>query len=447
MFASNIMKYFFKVFSVLFLCSALTSCSRVIGYSVVLWNIPDRELADGTVVPVYVKSNIAHQYIIRLPGTGEHVEVPLWKLSSPVSKKKALALVQKYAEFESKYAKCVLDGLPIREDPENGSKPVYRLRQDEVIRVLYRGKGVIPTNGKENLKGEWLRVLASDGTSGWCFSQNLRLFAMNADGSYGEGSEEAQVQQADEVLDLFLKTKWYPDYYSQMISRNRIELEYFSPDYYFDTGSETGSVAIHLHNLNVEFPFAGVSKVTDSVYKFNESPVQVTVRGGSSIVVQYTDSSGKPKSYNFVSLADDVDIVKIIDDEKERRENILNDIRALGPAFLSSNYGDLIFEQNNVFLWNKFDLLVPSVISRTAKNDGTVSVQYQLPANLRNDWDGILTFNFSGMSKEVNLLYKKLNNGLRLSVAKVSVSVDNITERNTVSVTQTNNSLVMFFHN
>ena len=58
-----------------------------------------------------------------------------------------------------------------------------------------------------------------------------------------------------------------------------------------------------------------------------------------------------------------------------------------------------------------------------------------------------ITFNFTDMSKEVNLLYKKLNNGLRLSVAKVSVSQDTITERNTVSVTQTNNSLVMFFHN
>ncbi|MCR5763811.1 MAG: SH3 domain-containing protein [Treponema sp.] len=425
----------------------ITSCSGIIGYSVVLWNISDRELADGTVVPVYVKSNISHQYIIKEPASGERIEVPLWMLSYPVSKKKAVALAQKYAEFERKYAKCILDGLPIRDEPENGSKQVYRLRRDEVIRVLYRGNGVIPTNGKENLKGEWLRVLASDGTTGWCFSQNLRLFTMNADGSYGEGAQEAQVQQADEVLEAFLKTKWYPDYYSQMISRNRIELEYFSPDYYFDTGSETGNVAIHLNNLNVEYPFAGVTKVTDSVYKFNETPIKVTVRGVSSIIVQYTDASGKPKSYNFVALAEDVDIVKIIEEENERRENVLNDIRALGPSFSSSNYGDLIFDQNNVFLWNNFDLLVPSVISRSAKNDGTVSVTYQLPVNLKAEWDGILTFKFTDMPKEVNLLYKKLNNGIRLSVAKVSVSLDNITERNTVSVTQTNNSLVMFFHN
>ena len=440
-------KHFGAVLLSCLLCMVFSSCSRVIGYSVVLWNIPDRELADGTVVPVYVKSNIAHQYIIKLPQTGERVEVPLWKLSSPVSKKRAVALAQKYAEFEHKYAKCVLDGLPIREDPENGSKQQYRLRQDEVIRVLYRGNGVIPTNGKENLKGEWLRVLASDGTTGWCFSQNLRLFAMNADGSYGEGSEEAQVQQADEVLDMFLKTKWYPDYYAQMISRNRIELDYFSPEFYFDTGSDTGTVAIHLHNLDVEYPFAGISKVAESVYKCNGTPIQVTVRGGSSIVVQYTDASGKPKSYNFVSLADDVDIGKLIQDENERRANVLNDIRALGPAFSSSNYGDLIFDQNSIFLWTNFDLLVPSVISRTAQNDGTVSVKYLLPVNLRNEWDGILTFSFSGMSKEVNLLYKKLNNGLRLSVAKVSVSLDTVTERNTVSVSQTNNALVMFFHN
>lgn len=425
----------------------LSSCSRIIGYSVVLWNVPEIELADGTVVPVYVKSNISQQYIIALPGSNERVEVPLWKLSEPVSKKKAMASAQRYSEYSHRYAKCVLDGLPIRDEPENGSKQLYRLRQDEIIRTLYKGKGVIPTNGKENLKGEWLRVLASDGTIGWCFSQNLRLFSMNADGSFGDGAEEAQVQQSDDVLNNFLKTKWYPDYYSQMIARNRIELDYLSPDYLFDTGSQTGTIAIHLHNLNVEYPFAGISKINDSVYKYNEAPIQVTVRGANSIVVQYIDNSGKPKSYNFVALAEDVDILKIIQDENERLENLYNDIRSVGPEFSSSNYGDLIFDQNNVFIWNNFDLLVPSVISRTAQNDGTVSIKYQLPVNLRNEWDGILTFKFNGMSKEVNLLYKKLNNGLRLSVANVSVSLDSITERNTVSVTQTNNSLVMFFHN
>ncbi|MCR5761874.1 MAG: SH3 domain-containing protein, partial [Treponema sp.] len=81
MYGSKFMKHFLTALSVCLLGILLASCSRIIGYSVVLWNISDRELADGTVVPVYVKSNISHQYIIKEPASGERIEVPLWMLS------------------------------------------------------------------------------------------------------------------------------------------------------------------------------------------------------------------------------------------------------------------------------------------------------------------------------------------------------------------------------
>ena len=31
-------------------------------------------------------------------------------------------------------------------------------------------------SGSTAMAGDWLRVIASDGTTGWCFSYNLRLF-------------------------------------------------------------------------------------------------------------------------------------------------------------------------------------------------------------------------------------------------------------------------------
>ncbi len=425
----------------------LSSCSKILGYSVVLWTIPELELADGEIVTVYVKSNISQQYIIGIGDGKEKKEVPLWKLSEPSSKKKALERSERYAPYRHTYAKCVLDGLPIRSAPENGSQQVYRLRQDEIIRTLAKGDGVIPTNGKENLKGEWLEVLTSDGTRGWCFSLNLRLFTMNADGSYGAGAEEAEVQQQDDTLDAFLKSTWYPDYYAQMINRNRIELEYMSTDYGFDTGSTTGTVSMKLHNVDVSYPFAGVTKLRDGMYQFNGTSLQVSVRGAGSIVVQYTDSSGKPKSYSFVTLPASVDIAKVIADEQERRDAVYASMRALGPEFTSSNYGTLSFDGNGQFSWNDFSLLVPSVITRNAGHTGTVSVKYFVPANLKDEWNGILTFSFEGMDREVNFLYRKLNNGIRLSVARVSVTKDSVSGRNTATVSQGGNSLVMFFHN
>ncbi|HIW37271.1 MAG TPA: SH3 domain-containing protein, partial [Candidatus Treponema faecavium] len=52
----------------LFLCAAAAlltvSCSKLMGYSVVLWTDPEKNLSDGDIVPVYIKSNISQTYVI-----------------------------------------------------------------------------------------------------------------------------------------------------------------------------------------------------------------------------------------------------------------------------------------------------------------------------------------------------------------------------------------------
>ena len=425
----------------------VASCNGVIGYSVVLWNIPEYQLADGTVVPVYVKSNISQVYVIKDSATGENKEVPIWKLSEPTSRKKADELAASHAAFRHKYAKCVLDGLPVRAEPTNGAKQVYRLRKDEILRTLHEGQGDIPTNGKEQLSGTWLRVLTSGGTEGWCFSQNLRIFEMNADGSYGEGAAEAQVQQEDAMLESFLKKKWYPDYYQQMIDKKQIDLSYMNPLYGFDTGSETGTVALRLFNVNASYPYTGVTKTSGGAYKFNDVPIQVTVRGDSYIIVQHTDSKGKRHSYSFITLDGATDIQKLVSEEQDRRARLYNALYTAGPSFTSSNYGTLSFAQDGSFSWSSYNLLVPSVIAASAAGSGTVQLQYFLPANLKSEWDGILTFSFQGMERQVNFLYRRTDSGLRLAVATVTVLPDTATGRNTVSISLPVNSLVMFFQN
>jgi len=444
----DLMKRLSKIaFAVLFssIILLLTSCSRTIGYGVLLWNVPEYNLADGTIVNVYIKSTISQVYVVGLPDTKEKVEIPLWKLTSPQKKRKVEALAQKYSQYQHQYAKCVLDGLPIRHDPVNTSKQEYRLRKDEVIRVLYEGTGAIPTNGVSNLEGKWLRVLTSNGVEGWCYSYNLRLFTMNADGSMGEGAEEAEVIEIDDTLNQMLETKWYPDYYSSMINSGNIDINSINPNYGFDTGSSTGIVSLHLSNINAESPYAGVTKTGEGIYKFNDTPFQVTVRSAGSIVVQYTDSKGMPKSYNFIRLNDAIDISKLITDETERRLEVYNSIYRFGPEFKSSNYGTLTFNEDQSFEWKNYSLLVPSVISRSAKDTGTVSVKYFLPNNLKSSWDGVITFVFENTKEEVNFLYKKEGNGLRLAVANVSTSGNEL--RSTSIVSLPANSVVIFFQN
>ena len=436
---------------------SLTGCRGVIGYSVVLWTIADHGIADGTIVPVYLKSNIMQEYVIDNPNTDavEKIEVPFSALSTPMSKKKALERAAKYKDYEHQYAKCVLDGLPIREAPENGSKQVYRLRQDEIIRTLYKGDGVIPTNGKELLKGEWLRVITKGGTAGWCFSQNLRLFTMNSDGSYGDGAEEAQVQEEDGELDLLLSSVWYPDYYQKMISSKELDLDYFNEDYRFDTGSSTGEVILKLFNVDESYPYAGVTKLRGGVYRFNGTQIQVTVKGKSSILLQYTDTSGKPRTFGFVTLGADTDIASLVKSEKERRLSVISELAKFGPEFFSSAYGTLSIStastttttDGGAFSWTGYDLLVPSLVSRNSGKDGTVYTRYFLGKSLKADWDGVLTFRFEKNGKEIDLLYKKAAGGLRLAPARIREEEDSVTGRKIRSVTASSSSLVMFFQN
>lgn len=448
------MKLCKAIFLALCVASALllTGCEGVIGYSVVLWTIADHGIADGTIVPVYLKSNIMQEYVIDNPNTEEveKIEVPFSALSVPMSKKKARERAAKYTDYEHQYAKCVLDGLPIRDAPENGSKQVYRLRQDEVIRALYKGEGVIPTNGKELLKGEWLRVITKGGTAGWCFSQNLRLFTMNSDGSYGEGAEEAEVQEADDELDLMLSSIWYPDYYQKMMASRELDLDYFTEDYRFDTGSSTGEIVLKLFNVDERYPYAGVTKLRGGVYRFNGTQIQVTVKGKSSIVLQYTDSSGKPRTFGFVTLGGDTDIAKLIKTEEERRQTVISELSKLGPEFFSSAYGTLSISMSSissdgVFSWTDYDLLVPSLVSRNSGKDGVVTTRYYLDKSLKEDWDGVLTFRFDRNGSEVNLLYKKASGGLRLAPARIKELEDSVTGRRSYSVLASSNPLVMFF--
>ena len=44
------------------------------GYSVVLWTIPEQQIKSGDIVPVYIKSNISHVYVIGTQG-GENIPV------------------------------------------------------------------------------------------------------------------------------------------------------------------------------------------------------------------------------------------------------------------------------------------------------------------------------------------------------------------------------------
>ena len=446
-FSKKILATIFVVFSLIFSFS-ITSCSKKLGYSVVLWSIPEENLTDGTVVPVYIKSNISHCYVIGIPGTDMKCEVPLWKITEPISKRKIAAVAQKYSEYQHYYARVKRDGLPIRFEPQNTSRQIYRTRENEVLKVLYKGKGAQVMAGNKPLEGEWLRVLTADGSSGWCFSYNLEVYneANTPEILAGTNSEE---NIYDDYLKKVLNAVWYPEEYQKMINEKRVDLSSIFSDYRFDTGFVSGTVKFKNEDFSFEFPFNGLTKTGNRVYRFNDSNLTMTVRTSVSIFLQYVDETGKQQIVNLASLGEDLS--SIIFKEKTRRENEFAKIFFAGPTFSSSNYGKITFHSDGTFSWTGYKLLTPSLISSNATTTGKASIEYFISPSLKNEYDGIITLNFDEKNSQsqsdeikksacsVNFLYKIESNGIRFEDVQKARIKDKVVQE------KSSNPVVIFF--
>lgn len=407
----NIMKKFFL--PLLFLLSLLfISCGdKIMGYSVVLWNIPEQQIKSGDIVPVYIKSNISHVYVIGTE-SGEKIEVALWQLTEPVKKGKIKNLAAKYEENAATYASVKLDGLPCRAEPVNTAKQVYRLRKGEVIKILYKGKGQAPMAGKTALEGDWYRILTDDGTLGWCFSYNLNLYETDANGQRIGGAEIVEEVEEDAHWKTIAGGVWYPDYFRTMIDGGNIDLSLIHPLYKFTIDEEGKKVSLNTASIHESWDYDGFTKTDENEYSLNGISLKIIYRRASYIVLRYTDSSGKPQDLNFVTLSEN--IADIVNAEKTRRTQAYMQIFSHGPIYSSSSYGKLEFKEDGSFRWTGFKLLVPSIIDAGTKNTGSAQVKYSLSKELAGTYDGVLTMKFDGMSREVNFLYKLDGSALRM---------------------------------
>jgi len=410
-------------FCILILISSLIfcSCSKLMGYGVLLWSVPEYNLEDGEIVPVYIKSNISQTYVIGTHTEDERIEVPLWQITDPVSKGKIESIASKYSEYKHIYAKVALDGLPMREAAVNTSKQVYRLRKDEVIKILYKGEGQPVMSGGKAMEGDWLRVLAKDGTLGWCFSYNLRPFDET---EVQENVVDEEVEAVDTQLETLLATKWYPENYETMIKRQRINLDVISSVPAIDFGVESGNVRFKTSDINVNVPYTGIEKISEKNYKILGTNLSVIIKNSKLITIQSPNEKGLIISTNLIALDESVD--KIIQDEIKRRETLYSNIQEISHQFSSSNYGTLQFQDGNRFVWSGYQLLSPNVIPKNSGSTGTVVFDYFLDASLAFIYDGAFSFTFDKNGEKVVFLYKIEENGIRLEDGTKASIKDNL---------------------
>jgi hypothetical protein len=403
------------------------SCSRL-GWGILLWSVDEPPISSGTVLRVYIRSNIDRVWVVGIPeehrmGGFNKMEIPLSQFEHVGSKRKARQRAQEFAEYARIYAENLQDGLPIRDNPDNGARRVYRLRTGEIIKILslVQGNPPISTTG-DPLPGEWYRVLTENGSVGYCFSYRLKLFE-----HYG-GSlaalPAAQEEIIDPDLDMIVSKTWSPESYTAMINNQRIDLEELSRHWHFDPGHDTGTAHIYLPTMDRTFTHTGIRREGPWSWRFEGSNLQMTLRSNTSLAVQYTENSGASRTLLFVSLTADVD--DLILQETTRRERLFETIYNQGPAFTSSNYGTIVFLPEGDFTWTDFSLLVPHIISSSAQGNGTVSMDLYLAPDLEDHYDGTFSLYFAGSRVPVSFLYILDDQGFRLEYVP-ETSLDDVT--------------------
>jgi hypothetical protein len=427
------MKPLFKHIFLIFAVLLISSCSRLLGYGVLLWSVEDPAVPSGTVLPVYIKSNIDRVWVVGIPkefrangNRADKIEIPLSKLELSGSKKKALERAEAFSPYALLYAETLQDGLPIREHPDNGARRVYRLKLGEIIKVLTLVEGVEAVGASgDPLPGEWYRVLTEDGITGYCFSYRLKLF------DHTGGSLAAimldQQEPEDPNLDRLLARTWSAESYGTMVNTGKIDLDELSHHWCFDPGQDTGIVRIKTKDLELSFDYTKIRSTGSQSWRFEGTPLQMNLRSETTLAVQFTGENGVLRTLLFVALPSSVD--DIILQETARREELFRTIYEYGPIYSSNNYGTLTFSEDGRFSWNGNYLLVPQVISASALGSGVLDMRLHVSDVLSSRYDGAFTMRFDGIGgirTTTDFIYAIDPQGLRMEYVP-ETSLDGVT--------------------
>ena len=418
------------------------ACSSRLGWGVLLWSTEDPPIPSGTILPVYIRSNINKVWVVGIPSGLRHtrdgldkIEIPLARLELAGSKAKANRRAGEFSRYALTYAENMQDGLPIRDNPDNNARRVYRLRYGEIVKILSLAEGspAISATG-DPLPGDWYKVLTEDGNTGYCFSYRLKLFE-HTGGSLA-ASVPAAVEAgsaADPELDMLMMNVWLPELYSTMVDNKRINLDDLARRWRFDPGQETGIARIYAPGVDLSFSYAAIRPEGARTWRFEGTNLRMQLRSDTTLAVQYTEGGGSMRTLLFVSLP--LTVEDLIIQETAQRERLYNAIFNQGPVFTSNNYGTIAFREGGTFTWKGFDLLVPQLLPESIEGNGTISMDLFLGTGLEDRYTGAFTLRFgnNGADAVLRCMYAPDNQGFRIEIAPESTIEDNTVVRRAAS--------------
>lgn len=427
-----------------FIIAVLASCSPRIGWGVMLWTIKGTSAKAGSIVPVYLKSNITKLYVIGLEDDKkEKLEVPLWQIEMFRSKSAARKSVAQMADLVSLYMIAIRDGLPVREAPSNSidTKRVYRLRESEMVKVLKRVDGDAVYTGSEKLPGDWYQVLTMDGTKGYVFSYTMKMFDENSD----LVPEQKDIQADSGAINTVFSRTWRPAWYTSMMEEGTVDLDYFSLRLGLFSDAINKQVRVELPSASKVFQYSSISQDKDWLV-FESTDLKIKLESPTSLLVSWgpaneglpEDSAGWNAGDTFVRfVAVEKDIREAIRSEEARRSDALRGFfRAVAAAgggegdgagtltFSSPAAGTFKLWPSGSYSW-KDTLFLPAAFAPSADDSapeqkGTVAFGLRLSDNLTRLWQGGFSLYSDSTGQRTDYVYKLETKGLVLAKAIAS---------------------------
>jgi len=415
----------------------LTSCGfGRMATGVVVW-APDQSLVhNGDLVWVWEQSRIRKTFKIERPEGGGSFEVDQWRIKAFSGDGDAQAFQEGFAPLKDTWAVSGKQGLPVREAADANSNRVYKLGENEEVKVL-AGNG--PKVKEGNLEGTWVQILTKDGYSGWVFDFYLNLVVHSATGTQqikGSGPGDQMVQSV-------LAQSWFPDEMRSMVEQDRINLGVFRPDAGLRAVASPAAFLLLLPSADgkderFELPVEDAKKIDASTYSFggpNQVRVQFTNSDGSKMNLSFVQA-GKTRSVSLALL--DENVGTLVSRELASRQQKLTEILNRGKTLVSPTYGTIHLTPEGTFTWDGYQTALPDVTT----GQGRLTFDWFKDKKLYGEFRALrLQFGTDQVGVTKIFLYRFLKDGFQLLPA---ADADLDVEHQTV-IKETQSGLSLFF--
>jgi hypothetical protein len=399
---------------------------------VLLWSADEAEAETGAVLPVYEESRLKQTYITG--GSAKETadrknEIEIWRTQFFSKEEEARAFTAGFEGVKDLYARANRNALPVREKADRLSRQVYRLRQNETMKIL--ALSVTPSD-ENGLQGFWYKVLTEEGVRGYCFNYYLTLYNAKTDTVITSSPDSAQ-----QAVAAILTSPWRPQAFHEMISAGRIDLARFRSSYGLFFDEDPRRIRIVLPGVSFAAPFSRIRKVSGDTYLAEDGEVRLQLRASSTELLASYEYNGGRRTDVFTAFEEDV--YAIIAREENRRQETLLAFLKNGGRLRSDAYGEITIHDTGEFTWWDYEHLVPAVISSGAGPSGKVEFSVFMSGEVQNVYGGVITFGFAGAGKPVNFFYRFTQQGTQLIHIPPESIEENLVRRRPM------NPLVLFF--